>query len=307
MDGSQVAGVDTSRLAVRERFDRWREHVRDNHGGLELVDHDPNDFHGATTVQRSRALQLVEFTSDAITYERRPSAARRDGDVTLRVLVPRAGRFRVEAADQRVVLAPGAAAMVSMAAPFSISHGRGARAWVVSIPVSRWTWPHDPRVPNVLDLRAGLGSVTAAVLRQVAVKRAALSAEEFGAAAESLADLLVRSFVASADPVHPVARSAGDVVREQSDDPGLTPASLAERMGWSLRLVQTVAQKAGTTPSAMIREARLERARARLEDPALDHLGVADVAYASGFGSISAFNAAFKTAYGSAPGDVRRR
>lgn len=57
----------------------------------------------------------------------------------------------------------------------------------------------------------------------------------------------------------------------------------------------------------MIRDARLERARARLDDPALDHLGVADIAHASGFGSISAFNAAFKSAYGTSPGDARRR
>lgn len=307
IDGYEIAGVDTTSLDARERFDQWREHVRSNHGALELVDHEPSGFRGSTVVQRSHRLQIVDFASDAITYVRRPKTARRDGDATLRVLVPRSGDFRVEAADQRLTLSPGAAAMVSMAAPFSISHGTAARAWVVSLPASSLPRPHDPRVPHVLDLRSGLGAVVGALVREVSRERAALSGDDFHDASDSLVALLVRSAVGARGVDRGLLRSITNLVREQSDDATLTPATLAERLGWSLRHVQAVLHESGTTASTLIRTVRLGRARLRLLDPALDHLGVAEVAYTSGFGSISAFNAAYNDAYGSSPREARRR
>ncbi|ORI27239.1 hypothetical protein BJI47_02575 [Rhodococcus sp. 1168] len=65
-----------------------------------------------------------------------------------------------------------------------------------------------------------------------------------------------------------VAQAASALVKTQSDDPTLTPKTLARRRGWSLRHVQAVTQSVGTNPSEMIRTSRLVRARARLDDPA---------------------------------------
>lgn len=305
--GYETAEVDTSSLAARERFDQWREHVRTNHGDVELIGHDRTAFRGSTAVQRSPRLQIVDFTSDAITYVRRPQQARRDDDTTLRVLVPRSGAFRVESAEQRLTLGPGSAAMVSMAAGFSISHDTGARGWVVSFPASNLPTAQDPRVPRTVDLRTGLGAVVGTLVRELSAERCALSEADFHDAATSLTALLVRSAVGSGSGNRGLLGAVTDVVRDHSDDPDLTPASLALRLGWSLRHVQAVVQDSGTTVSTLIRNARLARARLRLLDPSLDHLGIADLAHASGFGSISAFNAAYRDAYGTSPREARHR
>ncbi|ORI27238.1 hypothetical protein [Rhodococcus sp. 1168] len=108
--------------------------------------------------QRSEDFQLVEFSSDAIVYSRSAASARSDDDRTLRVVVPRAGTFRFAHGDDRAIVGPGAAVAMSMAAPFSIEHGPGARAWVVSVPESAWPCSVVPVKPRVLDLASGMGA-----------------------------------------------------------------------------------------------------------------------------------------------------
>ncbi len=303
----ELVEVDTTDASPAERFDRWRDHVRANHGGLDFIGCDPTAFRGSTVVQRAGDLQLVEFWSDPITYARRSGAARIDGDATVRVLVPRSGQFQVEAGDERLLLGPGTAAVVSMASSFSISHAGNARAWVLSMPEALWSRSTDLRRSHVLDLSSGLGAMAATMTAQLSHERDAWSTADFLEAADSVAHLLVRSVVGGVESSwSQVARSTADLIRAQSDDPTLTPATLAERLGWSLRHVQAVTNDLDTTPSRMIRAARLERAHARLRDPALADRGIAEIAHASGFGSVSGFNSAFRDVFGQSPREVRR-
>jgi AraC-like DNA-binding protein len=302
----ELVQVDTVASPEGDRFDRWRDHVRDNHGGLGFSGADASSFAGSTVVQRAGDLQLVEFWSDQIRYDRTARAARSDADATVRVLVPRSGQFRVESGDDRLQLGPGAATVVSMATPFSISHDDGARAWVLSTPESWWSRTVDLRRSHVLDLGSGLGAMARAMTARVSVDRATWSTADFLDAAEGIAQLLVRCAAStSASDASDVARAAADLVRTQSDDPTLTPASLAARLGWSLRHVQAVTRDLGTTPAEMIRRERLTRARARLRDPRWRDRGVAQIAHASGFGSVSAFNESFREVYGRTPRQVR--
>ncbi|QGG42903.1 helix-turn-helix domain-containing protein [Aeromicrobium yanjiei] len=302
----EVSHLDTSDVEASDRPDLWREHVRFNHGGLDFVFERPSGFWGETVVQRSGELQLVEFSSDAITYERRARAARTDDDRSLRVLVPRTGELRVTRPDGEVRVGPGGAVAVSMTSAFALSHGAGARAWVVSVPESMWPRAIIPREPRVLDLRSGMGAVVASMTTQLSAERRQLSETDFREVTAALARLLAQCLADDATERWPeLAQAAVALVRAQSDDPTLTPSSLARRLGWSLRQVQSVAQAAGTTPSEMIRSTRLARARARLDDPAEVHRSVADIAHASGFGSVSTFNGAFRDAYGLSPREAR--
>lgn len=303
----ELLQVDTRTNAAGDRFDLWCEHVRFNHGGLDLDGRSTTAFVGSTVVQRAADLQLVEFWSDEIVYRRTARAARVDDDATVRVLVPRSGQFRVESGEDRMPLGPGSAAVVSMAAPFTIAHDDGSRGWVFSMPESTWSRAVDLRRPSVLDLGTGLGAMVAAMTTRISIDRDTWSTDDFLDAAQSVADLLVRCVSGNgASDWSDVARSVADLVRAQSDDPALTPAVVAARLGWSLRHVQAVVRDLGTTPTEMIRGQRLTRARARLRDPGWSEAGIATIAHASGFGSVSVFNEAFRDAYGATPSALRR-
>lgn len=299
-----VSTTDTSVLAAVDRPDFWRDHVRVNHGGLDLRFDRAQGFKGSTVVQRSANFQLVEFCSDAIEYERLPRTLRADEDRSLRVLVPRAGSFRIRHGEDSAIIGPGCAVALSMASPFSLGHDGDARAWVVSVPEQWWPQSALLRSPRMFDVSSGAGAVTRSMLHQLSLQRDSFSDENFSTVGTAITTMLAA--LGSEESRWPdVAQAALEFVRVHSDDQGLTPAVLAHSLGWSVRHVQIVLASVGTTPSDLIRTSRLARARKRLTDPALRHRAVSDIAHASGFGSISAFNAAFRAEFGSSPREAR--
>lgn len=290
--------MDTARVAPPRQRRAWREHVRANHGLLD-VDYRRGtpSFAGSTRVQRCGAVQLVEFWSEPIAYQRDVHAAEADGDDGLRVLVPLRGELRVVGAAVARRLPPGTAAAVSMERGFRIEQEAPARAFVLTLP--RSMWPAEiTGAPTAWDLTSGNGAVFAALVQQLAAERTRLDSDAFVRACEAAALVMPR---VGGDLV----TSARTIVRQHSDSPTFGPAELAAILGWSLRSVQHALHEVGTSPAALIREQRLERAAARLRDPAWRHRSIAHVAHASGFGSLTAFNDAFRARFGHAPSELR--
>lgn len=88
--------------------------------------------------------------------------------------------------------------------------------------------------------------------------------------------------------------------------PDLSPPVIAALLHVSVRSLHNAFAAAGVTVSASIRIRRLERCRRDLCDPALRHLGVAEIAARWGMVSPSRFSTLFHEAYGVAPSDLRR-
>lgn len=292
-----TGGADTRTAPPDARTRLWRDHVTDNHGSLELDFPATDGFVGGTRVQRSGAVQLVEFWSDPVAYERRPEAADQDGDDSLRLMVPLAGELLVSAGGTVRRLDPTGAAAVSMERGFRLEQDARARALVLTLP--RRLWPAaTPDRPEVWDLDQGDGAIFAAMLRAVATQHAHLDADAFLRACEAAALVLPRR----GDDVAARARA---IIRQYADTVGFGPTELAARLGWSLRAVQQALHRDGTSPAALIRQHRLERAATRLADPAWRHRTISDVAHASGFGSLTAFNTAFRGRFGRSPSETR--
>lgn len=300
-----VERTDTAGVAEADRTAFWADHVRRNHGSLRSGVADPGGFRGRTVVQRSADRQLVDFWSGGVDYVRTALDVRRDGDETLRLLVPVAGSFLARQGDRAVTLGPGTAGVVSKASPFRLLHRDAARALILTVPAEP---SRGPRVPRVIDVRGGVGAVIATMLSSVAVHRDAVDGGQFRLVADTVAELLRgagRDVGAPPDDaLAAVDAAVREHVRAHAHDPALSPARIARDLGWSVRQVQLALARTGTTPSALLRDARLGRARDLLErSPALT---VADVAYASGFRSLSVFGARFRERFGSTPAAYRR-
>jgi AraC-like DNA-binding protein len=92
-------------------------------------------------------------------------------------------------------------------------------------------------------------------------------------------------------------------------DPQITVAALAGRLGVSeKRLRGLINQRLGHKNFASFVNAfRLEEVRLRLGDPRHDHLPILTLALDAGFGSVVAFNRAFKAQYGVTPSEFRAK
>ncbi|MGO2112250.1 MAG: helix-turn-helix domain-containing protein, partial [Pseudoclavibacter sp.] len=86
----------------------------------------------------------------------------------------------------------------------------------------------------------------------------------------------------------------------------LSPALIARENFVSLRSLQYLFQDRGTTVSQWIREARLQRCKLDLADPANGDEAVAAVAARWGLRTAASFNRLFKQQFGQTPGEWRR-
>jgi AraC-like DNA-binding protein len=88
-------------------------------------------------------------------------------------------------------------------------------------------------------------------------------------------------------------------------EPALDAAAVGKSLGLSERSVQYLLQRAGTTFSDELREARLVRADAMLGSTAHLARSIAAIAFECGFTDLSTFYRAFRARFGMTPGDRR--
>ncbi|MGW4717998.1 AraC family transcriptional regulator [Nocardia sp. NPDC004260] len=303
-----VGRVDTGAVLPRESADLWAEHVGRNQGTLQCRFASPSSFRGAMAVQRYAGYQLIDFWSDSIVYSRTRADIRRDGDEGLRVTIPTDGEVRLRQDDATAQVLPGHGAVVTKSRPVDFGQPLAARGWVMNVPAG--ALPLEVGAgPALIDLREGLGSVVAGLISELGRQRATVDGPEFAAACDTIIDLLrlcLRRRAAMPNVLATVDTAVRDYVLRHADDPDLTPIEIARSLGWSLRQVQLALHHTGTTPSELIRGARLDRAHRRLRESPSNRT-VAEIAYASGFRSLSAFGSAFKARFGVTPQDVRPR
>src|SRR5262245_34851418 len=94
-------------------------------------------------------------------------------------------------------------------------------------------------------------------------------------------------------------------ILQQIGMPGLNPASIAARHGVSVRYVQHLFERAGTSFTAFVNEQRLRLAYRLLREPSHRWRKMSDIAAAAGFPDVSYFNRACKGRFGATPRDIR--
>jgi len=296
----------------RERADFWSEHIASYQSRMGYVYARTDNFRGATVRQRSDTYQLVRFESDAVEYSRTAQQVRQDPDEDYRLLLPLTGRITLRQQDQVARLAPGAGALVTFGSPFQCAQDASTLAYILTIPAREIDGPLNRKSPLAagLDLTTGLGSVVGSMLKGLHEQRDALTDAQFDAVSDRVVELLC--MLASGDdrpdsPGHlaEVEAMVRRHVRDHAADPGLSGASMAHTLGWSLRQIQLALQHVGTTPRDLIREERLRLVRGRLQCAECEHLTITELAYASGFSSASTMSTAFRRRFGVSPREMR--
>lgn len=98
-----------------------------------------------------------------------------------------------------------------------------------------------------------------------------------------------------------------DAIVRRCEEADLDPNKLATGLGLSARTIQFVLNRAGTSFSDELREARLALAERLLVDPAERDRSIAEIAHACGFSDVSTFYRAFRRRGGRTPAELRGR
>ena len=103
-----------------------------------------------------------------------------------------------------------------------------------------------------------------------------------------------------------MARARRHIV-EHLGDPSLDPDRLASALCMSRRSLYLLFKEHGLTPSRVICEIRLDRARQSLEDPGQSHQKMTNIAFDVGFPDYATFSRLFKARFGITPSAFRSR
>ncbi|NMN93971.1 helix-turn-helix transcriptional regulator [Antrihabitans stalactiti] len=293
-----------------ERGDWWRDQVSSIHCPMtfDLA----NNYRGKLEHQRSDTYQLVRWWGDSEVISRGNSDIRRHPHDAYELLVPVRGELALRQGDRESTLTPTVMALTSLDSALDLSHGDGFSSVAFVMPRARVDarMPVLPPLGTILDASSGLGCIVVDLVMSLRRQRHELTGAQFDIIADRVVDLLALAYNAdtasrSVAVQEGLVSAIRRVVRENAHDPDLTGAGVAKRLGWSLRHVQAQLQRAGTTPSELIREERLALARLRLQDRGWSHQSVTQVAYSSGFQDLSTFSNTYRRAFGERPSDTR--
>jgi AraC-like DNA-binding protein len=301
-----------SDVASADRAEWWTELVSSIHSRMSFRMR--HDYRGRLEHQHTGAYQLVRWWGDEESIKRSGGDVRRHPHGACELLVPLMGSMLIRQSDADLGLEPGDVALTTLDAPMDMWHSDKFSCLALVIPRARIEARIGGAVMRTVGLNAehGMGRIVVDLLASLRSQAHTIDGMAFDAAADRAVDLLCLAYGGALlppayEPQDDLVATARGFVRANAHDMSLNGAAVASGLGWSLRQVQLRLQRAGTTPSALIREERLDLARLRLQHPGWDHRTVESIARASGFRNASTFSNAYRERFGERPTDTRDR
>lgn len=291
----------------------WREWVTGIHGHFDFDFAAGNSYQGDVVHQHTSAYQLVHWSGEAETLTRTHSSVRRDPRGTYELLVPLHGSLKVEQAGEVGWVRTGEMALVPVDTPLRLSHATDVSSLTLVAPAERIEQRLSRRTGSSHRTlgQVGLPRVVRDLIITLGEQREHLTGSEFDSACDRVVDLFCLA-VTGADEQPDrygdtaVRNSIENYIRSHAADPELTVSTMANTIGWSVRYIQTVLARSGTTATELIRNERLDLARTLLSSRSHAALTISAIANNAGFTSSSAFSYAYRRRFGCSPSDSRR-
>lgn len=228
-----------------------------------------------------------------------------------------AGHAQIRHRDRAFDLQPGDWSLYDPHLPYSITNFERAELIVAQLPREKFKGfkvpdLHTSTAPTSASL--GLSAVFGSFLRSLAEQLPMLpnavgpevSETAFGLLASTLAAYQTSGAEHATLPAVLKAR-VKQHVQTHLGEPDLTIDRIALDMRCSKRYLHRIFEDEPCSLDRYIWQARLERCRAALGAPAAARMSVSEIAYAWGFKSSAHFCRLFKSRYGAAPSEFRRR
>jgi AraC family transcriptional activator of tynA and feaB len=308
----------THELPEKDRFSYWREEFSRN-SDCEFVVETPEEPFFAEI--RARTLgDAVLCAQDASAYAalRGPREIARSTRSHLVVAAKLSGTFQHRHDGSSTVARPGDLLLFDTTRPWHCEIPQGRHRTLLLILDREALLPRlaSPDLPAIQKLtgQRPLGGLVDGYLRSLATVEPAPSAETGQALIDHFYGLLALALGATEETRETTGqaglkaarlRAIRDYAEQNLNDPDLTPAAAAARLGISPRYLHKLFEETGVSFSQWLQARRLEQCRRELADPAHDALGIAEIAYRWGFSDLSHFGRRFRAMYGVSPRDMR--
>jgi AraC-like DNA-binding protein len=305
---------DTASLEPGERFEGWREAAARCFFPMEIQPLTVAPFAGRLVGHELPSIDVFRVVATPNDCLRTPQGISARDPEQLQLHVLRRGRCAVSQDDRHDVLTAGTMTTLDSSRPWALRAVEPFELLVFAVPkvlLRPFGDALSRRTATTMGGDAGLGSLTVPFALGLADRL------EDGSLGDGRGELgetvlgLLRALALDGPEERPVA-SAGALlpqvkahIERHLGDPGLGPASVAAANFISPRYLHKLFRAEGCTVSDWIRQARLERCRRDLADPALAGETIAAIAARWGLADAAYFSRIFKAAYGCSPRELR--
>lgn len=310
--------MSTDDVHPRDRFSYWREITAKGFARNTFIPISPQDFDGSVMLGMIGDLGVAEYVCDPGSVHR--SAAEISSgdcdDLLLCNLVD--GRATVTQDGRHSTINRGSFCILDPRRPLETQIQARNKSVVVRVPRQKLEVRIGSIVgvtAHVMDAAKSLPALAFAYLSRLPSCLEGLDATAAAKIAEQTLDLVAlavstemeRKIAAlSSSQANTLIRLKAEIERRLSD-PELKPATAAEAAGISVRYANALLALEDTSLERYIVARRLDHCRRALDDPAQALRSIGEIAFGLGFSDLSHFSRRFKTVYGSAPSEYRRR
>ncbi|MEV7868403.1 helix-turn-helix domain-containing protein [Streptomyces sp. NPDC088124] len=304
-------------VPAADRFDRWRELMRQCTAPLELDSEYRKEFSASQRLLELDGISVWPTRFQPVSFRRTPRLIRQSDPEQVNISIPLRGTLYVTRNGHEMAYGPDALCVVDSSRTIEVrtlapQTGIGLDVPKALLPLSGNGLEKLSRYR--LSGREGFGGLLVAFLTQIARDTAVYRPTDGQRLAAIVVDLLSALFthhLATDDELGPETRRRAltmeiqAFIRRHVHDPDLTPRAVAVAHHISTSYLHQLFRDQDTTVAAMIRGLRLRGARKDLADPAQSGTTIHDVAARWGFPSHTTFTRAFHSAYGLSPRDFR--
>lgn len=308
---------ETAGIAPRERSRFWHEAVAQAYFPLDLTYRDADRFEGSLELWELGEVSLSRLVTDGITYARRARHLRKDPEEHFLITVPEGAPIRFRQDGMDVECRPGGFVVERSHLPYEFSDPDANALWVLRVPASlmrqRLSIP-DRFASLGFDCARGAGRLFVDMLRLVPETVEAIHPSGREVLGRQLIELLALAFDNDARILEsrqaPVKQAHLQRIerhlRQNLTSNSLSPQSVAEACGLSVRYLHQLFQEKGQSLGQWVRDQRLLRCDEALHDPR-GRRTIAEIAHFWGFGDQAQFSRHYKARFGRSPRDTRQQ
>lgn len=311
----EVEVFDSAAVSPADRFDAWREAVDGAFVPLRAATHEVDGYHGGLLAQSlGEHVTASEVGGSPVTVWRdRATIAISDPGV-YKLGLQLHGYCVLSQDGREAALTPGDLAIYDTTRPYTLDFADAYQMFVLLIPRDRLGLT-DRQVRHVtaerISGRQGLGALTSTLLTELGTQISSDGADITPRALAGIIELIRATLGQRLDASNTIPGASAIMsattawIDRHLPDPLLTVEDVAVAQHVSVRYLQKLFAANGTTPSAWIRQRRLQHCRTDLIDPALATRPASVIGARWGFTDPSAFTRTFRTHTGVTPGEYR--
>jgi AraC-like DNA-binding protein len=303
----------SSDIQPRDRLAFWVEELCGTFMRVQCEPRHDERFFGEISWDRLGEIQVASVTTTAQRVRRTSLDLARDPSESLHICVLRSGRTLVSQDGREAELGPGDFVLSDSVRPFGLSVDNDYSGSVLQIP--RPMLLHRIGAAECftavrIDGTNGIGAMLSPLLSEVPLRLAAIPEAARLRVADNLLDLIAAALLSAGEGAPLPARLTLTRVKfwiETHLAERLSGERIARQSGLSVRHLNRLFEREGTSLMHHVWERRLARCRRDLGDPALRHRSISDIAFASGFNDLSHFSRAYRARYGVPPREARSK